>query len=228
MEKLYKESTAQQKSKYEELSEKLDRLTVKLYTVEKENTKFKSDLQHQIPIAALQKQCQKTDFELQMAKLNTQLESELKKALSAQSENCKLREKIAEQQAQLESTAISNREMSQRINLLEEEILSLKVHARAIENTRPMTTKKNNNTPPQNQITQEVKSKLPHVIMIGKSNTKGVDTKRLSTKFTSEKHIAYSPWAGITPRAPPPPPLRLNPTTIFKSPHIYAIYEKTC
>ena len=127
-----------------------------------------------------------------MTKLNTQLESESKKASSAQLENCKFREKIAEQQAQLESTANLNRDMSQRINLLEEEILSLKVHAGASEDTRPMMTKKNQNTPPQNQNTQNLKFEHPHVIMIGTSNTTGVDTKRLSTKFTSEKHIAYT------------------------------------
>ena len=193
--KLSKMEDVLKEHKSDKLGDKLDQVLNRLSTIEKENALLKKEIQNMKHTSELQIQCQKSEYENKILKIENDFKCEVKKSTNLEHDNKILREKLSKQQTELDSANTSKNTLTNRVSQLEEERISLKIHAGAVEDKRPMSTVVRN-TPkrPATDIktTKKQGSGKPRVILIGTSNTEKIDPKRLSSYFTTEKHIAYT------------------------------------
>lgn len=160
----------------------------KVQVLTHENKSKQSEMDHKL-------QTVRSDYELEIAKLHskldtqTQLNSDVKQQLNQSTHHLNNNLEHLEQKLVAKNSEITNLEgictnLRHDMEIKNNEILSLKMHASQSFQFNEKFDETNEK--------QQSRQTIPKVLLIGTSNTKGIDEKRLSAKFATEKCIAYT------------------------------------
>ncbi|CAC5412026.1 unnamed protein product [Mytilus coruscus] len=159
-----------------------DKLAARIVSLEKENMTLKPSVHEFKNTSAINIECWKSKIETQKSQMELQKYSQDKRIIDLQSDISDLQIKLNDKISKIEEMASSFDSVSENLKQKEDELLSLKLHLRQ-DNTNNF---------------QEVKPKQPktrntkHVVLIGTSNIKGIDPNKLSSKYSAEKHEAFT------------------------------------
>ncbi|VDI32908.1 Hypothetical predicted protein [Mytilus galloprovincialis] len=159
-----------------------DKLAARIVSLEKENIILKSSVNEFKNTSAINIECWKSKIETQKSQMELQKNSQDTRIKDLQSDISDLQTKLNNKISKIEEMASAYNSVSENLKHKEDEVLSLKLHL-SQDNTNDF---------------QEVKLKHPktrntkHVVLIGTSNIKGIDPNKLSSKYSAEKHEAFT------------------------------------
>ena len=191
MERICKDNIEAHDKKYSALLDKLESLAVKTSSVEKENADLRGNLKHINHTTTLEKELLKAEMDSKCKILKQQCDTQSETILKLNQEIHKSTQSINEQSDKIITLENTHKSLQEQIEKKDQEIISLKIHNSRDDSTdfqevRSQSTHSKDNT--QNGT----HSQIPQVTIIGTSNTRGINPDKLSSRFKTDKILAYT------------------------------------
>lgn len=154
----------------------------RINTLEKENITMKNSIQEVRHDLILNEEVWKSKIETQKTKFDLQKQMYEKTIKDMQKDIERLQNDISSKDKQIQHDQSSLGEAHKIIEQKDNEIMSLK-STRNADDTNAFTVLQNN---PKSTNSNK------HVVLIGTSNIEGIDTSKISSKFNTEKILAYT------------------------------------
>lgn len=175
-------------NKYKDNSVNDGKLKNRIHTLEQENFTLKSSLQENRSESTLKEESMKSELIHQKSLADLQKKAYEKTVRDLQNDVDKLSSKLEIAESELITVKSSRANISDELDKKEREILNLRAKSVSSENLlgdfEEVTHTK--------RKTVRQKITKPHIVLIGTSNIRKIDPDQLSSKFTTEKHIAYT------------------------------------